>query len=108
MLREPASNDPIPFFVQAQAPIDRYRADFVVGLRHCPNAAKIVVECDGHDFHERTKDQADRDKARDRLMQSLGYIVFRFTGTELYRDALKCADEVINHLIRIEQGSRNV
>ena len=56
------------------------------------NAA--VVECDGHDFHERTKEQARRDRSRDRRLQDAGYRVFRFTGSEIYRDPLGCADEV--------------
>jgi hypothetical protein len=30
---------------------------------------QIIVECDGHDFHERTKQQASRDKAHGRRNQ---------------------------------------
>ena len=54
-----------------------------------------VVECDGHEFHERTKDQAQRDRSRDRRLQEAGFRVFRFTGSELYRDPIGCAREVI-------------
>ncbi|MGA4550599.1 DUF559 domain-containing protein [Methylorubrum aminovorans] len=53
-----------------------------------------VVECDGHDFHERTKEQAARDRSRDRRLQEAGFRVFRFTGSELYRDPYACALEV--------------
>jgi very-short-patch-repair endonuclease len=56
---------------------------------------KMVVECDGHDFHERTKEQARRDKERDRSIQALGYKVFRFTGSEVYSDVLRSASEAI-------------
>lgn len=56
---------------------------------------KLIVECDGHDFHERTKQQAARDKGRDRFLQSLGYPVFRFTGSEIFRDSLASAAEVL-------------
>ncbi|KAA0117930.1 DUF559 domain-containing protein [Methylobacterium sp. P1-11] len=55
-----------------------------------------VVECDGHEFHERTKEQAQRDRSRDRRLQEAGYRVFRFTGSEIYRDPLGCAREVMN------------
>lgn len=55
---------------------------------------KLVVECDGHEFHERTKDQAKRDRSRDRRLQESGYLVFRFTGSEIYRDAFGCALQV--------------
>lgn len=54
-----------------------------------------VVECDGHAYHERTKEQAQRDRSRDRRLQEEGYRVFRFTGSELYRDPLGCAREVL-------------
>jgi hypothetical protein len=39
----------------------------------------LVVEVDGHDFHE--KEQARRDKQRDRFMTTTGAKVLRFTCT---------------------------
>lgn len=73
-----------------------YRADFVV-TRLCDNAScKVVVECDGHNFHEKTREQAARDKKRDRDMQKQGYIVMRFTGSEIWTSAENCAREVFN------------
>jgi very-short-patch-repair endonuclease len=56
---------------------------------------KIAIEVDGHDFHERTKEQAQRDKARDRALQILGWKPLRFTGSEVFRDAATCAGEVL-------------
>lgn len=58
----------------------------------------IVVECDGHDFHEKTKEQAKKDKKRDRTFQSLGYNVFRFTGSEIWQDPINCAEEILSQL----------
>jgi very-short-patch-repair endonuclease len=97
----PGYTDPDWFFVKPQAPILNYRADFLIGLVEFPNAKGVVVECDGHDYHERTKEQAAHDRKRDREMQSAGYKVFRFTGSELHRDAFKCAEEVVNELFGI-------
>lgn len=54
----------------------------------------MIVECDGHDFHERTKDQAAKDRGRDRELQEMGYIVYRFTGSELWANAMGCARQV--------------
>jgi len=54
----------------------------------------VAVECDGHDFHERTKEQAERDKARDRDLQTLGWHVARFTGSEIFRDPEAAAEKV--------------
>lgn len=78
---------------------DGYRADFVIEF--APDAPPfvrlVVVECDGHDYHERTKEQAKRDKARERAITASGLPVFRFTGSELYRDAESCVEEIIDH-----------
>jgi very-short-patch-repair endonuclease len=70
-------------------------ADYVVVVLSDPNKF-IVVECDGHDFHERTKEQAARDRSRDRRLQAAGHHVLRFTGSEIYRDPMKCAEEVLD------------
>lgn len=59
----------------------------------------IVLEVDGHAFHERTKEQATRDKARDRLLQSRGYKVFRFTGSDVWKDAFGCAAIAISEVM---------
>ncbi|MDQ3254286.1 MAG: endonuclease domain-containing protein [Acidobacteriota bacterium] len=58
-----------------------------------PLQKNLIVECDGHDFHEKRKEQAAKDKRRDRILQSLGYRVFRFTGSEIHNDAIACAIE---------------
>lgn len=47
---------------------------------------KLAVECDGHDYHEKTKEQARRDKEKDRYLKSHGWEVVRFTGSEIYED----------------------
>lgn len=60
-----------------------------------PGWRKLIVECDGHDFHERTKDQAARDRSRDRSATLSGIELLRFTGSELWRDPWGCAGEII-------------
>lgn len=56
--------------------------------------SRTVVELDGHEFHERTKEQAQRDKARDRAFTFAGWRVLRFTGSEVFADATGCVSEV--------------
>lgn len=58
----------------------------------------LAIECDGHDFHEKTKAQASRDKRRDRELASAGAPVVRFTGSEIFRDPLKHATWAIQHV----------
>lgn len=55
---------------------------------------RIIIECDGHDFHEKTKQQASRDKKRDRDLTTLGYAIYRFTGSEIFKNPSRCFDEV--------------
>ena len=88
------------WFIRPQVPILHYVADFVVGPSPSDTARNIIVECDGHDFHERTKAQAEKDRKRDRRMQAHGTKVFRFTGSEIHRDAFRCAGEVWTELLR--------
>lgn len=81
--------------LSSQVAIADYRVDFLLMMRGAdPKEYGVVIECDGHDFHERTKAQAKRDRKRDRDLQALGYRVMRFTGSEICRDAFACAREV--------------
>jgi very-short-patch-repair endonuclease len=73
-----------------------YRVDFLLKVYSGKNiAGQIIVECDGHFFHEITKEQARRDKSRDRRLVAAGYKVLRFTGRELYENSFECAIEVL-------------
>lgn len=76
--------------IQMQLRLLDWKADFVLS---CPSITtkKAIIECDGHAFHERTKEQAARDRARDRAAQTAGYLMLRYTGSEIYRDPLGCA-----------------
>lgn len=47
------------------------------------NGVKLCVYTDGHTYHERTEEQAQRDKRIDRKLQELGYQVLRFTGKDV-------------------------
>lgn len=75
----------------------KYRLDFYVIFNDMRNKIKreFAIECDGHDFHEKTKEQAKRDKRRDRDLLAKGITVIRFTGSEIYNDAFGCAREAV-------------
>lgn len=62
--------------------------DFALLDPYMPNGQPpmaIAIELDGHDFHERTKEQATRDKRRDRALVAAGWSVLRFTGSEVIK-----------------------
>jgi very-short-patch-repair endonuclease len=75
--------------------IGRHTVDFGIFVRFVANEEiRIVVECDGHDFHEKTKEQAARDKSRQCDLEIAGWRVMRFTGSMIWRDHKWCADRV--------------
>ena len=77
-----------------QHSIGPYRVDFYLeGYSGSGLFFRAAVECDGHDFHERTKEQARRDKRRDRWFQTRGIIILRFTGSEIWADPSSCAEQ---------------
>ena len=104
--------------IEPQAEIGEYRVDFLIeiqgfagGYGHVPKGrdgkeipssevliTHLVVECNGHDYHEKTKEQARKDKERDRNLQMCGYQVFRFAGSEIWRDPFDCAEQVFKFL----------
>lgn len=82
--------------ISPQHQLPGWRVDFLVkayglGARRWRH---LIVEADGHDFHERTKEQAALDRSRDRWAQLNGYAVMRFTGSEIWTDAWGCAGQV--------------
>lgn len=87
-------------FASPQVEVGSSRADFLLATSRADNEplAYVAVECDGHDFHEKTKEQAARDKSRDRDFMARGIFVFRFTGAEIWKDAGGCARQVITFL----------
>lgn len=77
-----------------QLKVGKYRVDFGVFYGVGSEIRRIAIECDGHDFHERTKAQAQRDKSRDRVLQARAIPVFRFTGSEIYANSPNLLDSV--------------
>ena len=76
---------------------EKSRLDFLltVGKPDAVPEATVAIELDGHDFHERTKEQARRDKSRDRGVAKLGWAVARFTGSEVHASPATCVSEVL-------------
>lgn len=75
---------------------DKYRLDFALFYRCAswPKAAMIAIECDGHDYHDGTKEAAERDKRRNRALITAGWHLLRFSGREIHRDPEACIAEI--------------
>lgn len=94
----------LPFVLVPQVPVDggRYRLDFQIqstdpgrydGIR-VATFPLLGVELDGHDFHERTKEQVIHRNTRDRDLQRDGWRIFHVSGSELYRQGYEVVSSI--------------
>lgn len=84
---------------------ENYRIDFAVFVATLDQP--VFIECDGHDFHERTKQQAARDREKDRRIQAAGIPILRFTGSQIYADPLGCGFEINTFIMdRLEKAQK--
>lgn len=84
------------FTVVPQFKLGNFRYDFAIKW---DGHVVALVECDGAEFHSTSK-QIARDADKDRLAERHGYAMFRYSGRQIYRDAHKCAEEIIFRLWR--------
>jgi hypothetical protein len=64
--------------------------DFYVERRD----TKLCIYTDGHTYHERTEEQAQRDRNIDRKLQELGYQVLRYTGKDVKENIGKIIQDI--------------
>lgn len=104
-----------------QKHIGKYRADFLVRYGTYPTnkdrikapkkmqsgsagmiISEVVIECDSQEFHERNERERRYEKARDRFLQSSGYVVFHYTGSEIIKRPMDIAGEIISFVTGID------
>ena len=86
-------------YIFPQAPIGKYKVDFLVsqkGIGPEDILSPVIVELDGHDFHDKDKHQRSYEKARDRYLVKKGYRVVHYTGSDVVKDPFKVAHEVLS------------
>ena len=90
---------PFRAFITPQAIVGKFRVDFLLKQNNLgPDAllTPVIVELDGHDFHDKDKHQRAYEKARDRFLVRSGYRVLHFTGSEVVADPYKVAHEALS------------
>lgn len=65
---------------------------------------KLVIECDGHEFHS-SKEQIAHDNERNRTLILNGYDVIHFSGSEIYKEPAKCVADAWKRF-RIKSAER--
>lgn len=100
-------------FLFSQMPIKignkRYVADFYFEQDQYVNKfdtnKKIIIECDGHEFHQKTKEQVKRDNEREYALKMAGYEIIRFSGSQIYNEPFKCVEDTYNYIMKsIKEG----
>lgn len=79
---------------------EEFRVDFLIRAKVGGKKCHVIVECDGHEFHEHTKEQAARDKQRARMLVLEGYIILNYTGSEIWNSPFKCAREAMGIMFK--------
>ena len=59
---------------------------------------KLIIECDGYDFHQKTKKQVNYDNQREYDLKMEKYDILRFSGSKIYNEPIKCANEILNYI----------
>lgn len=77
-----------------------YRVDFVIPVVYKNQENKMfIIECDGYEFHRRTKEEDEYENKRERDLQIKGYEIIRFSGVEIWHRPRQCAEEVIKIIL---------
>lgn len=84
------ARDALGISLAQQLLVGAHRVDFA--LIHA-DGARLAIEIDGHEYHDGTKERAERDRARDRHLLEAKWPTVRYTGREINRDAMRCAQE---------------
>lgn len=91
--------------VQPQKTIGSYRVDLAISFLFFGGEFNLIIELDGHAWHEKTPRQGQRDKKRERALMDLGYELRRFSGREVNTDARGCAIEALNRVMDFQTAT---
>lgn len=85
-----------------EAVAEIYRCDFAIMAKAFGSHQVITadIECDGREYHDKTTEQRDYDRERDRFMQKRDITVLRYSGYDITVDAKACARDALNVILR--------
>lgn len=78
----------IPFI--HQYPVGKYILDFAIES----SGIKIDAECDGDQFHKKTRQQDIRDRVRDQFLMKRGWLPIRISGWHITKNVSYCVDKI--------------
>ena len=82
--------------IDTWAGVREIRVDFMLFQNLRDGCFRVLaIECDGFIWHDRDKSQFIAERARNRALTLAHIPVISFTGTEIVKDAERCASEVL-------------
>ena len=87
--------------VEVEANGKEYRLDFLYEEYYMDiidNPLHLAIECDGHDFHEKTKEQVEKRNKRDMDLKLAGYDILHYSGSQIFKNPIKCAMEILDYI----------
>ena len=84
---------------------EKYRLDFYIIVLYLDEKGNRVkncyfdIECDGYEFHHKTKEQIIYDNERERNLKKEGLEIIRFSGSEIISNPYKCVQEIIDIIL---------
>ena len=97
------------FVIESQYPIEcenkKYYSDFAICHYECfhddlKEDFRLIIECDGYEFHQKTKEQVEKDNNREYDIKMQGFEILRFSGKEIYNDAMGCALKTLKYIAK--------
>lgn len=85
--------------LKPQHQIGKYCVDFA----YLPT--KVAIELDGFEGHSSTR-QIERDRRRQRELETWGWRFIRFGGREVYYEPLACVRETHAFILRLQRSPR--
>jgi very-short-patch-repair endonuclease len=96
--------------VPVQTSIGEFWLDFALMRPVGKHVLRLAVEVDGYDIHHGSVEVVDKDNRRTRALAKRGWMVIRFSGSEIMKNPTRCAFEafavVVENLDLIVSGRR--
>ncbi len=95
--------DPTPIEESMACGLSYYNIDYIHQYAFGPyimdfaiitDKVKINLECDGREYHKTNEDQEAKDRKRDDYMINKGWLPVRFSGDQITKNFLFCAETV--------------
>ena len=81
----------------------KYYVDLYFEIDSWTENVGVVVECDGYEFHQKSKKQVEYDNEREYEIKKCGFDILRFSGSKIYNDPFKCANDIFDYLLLKEK-----